>query len=190
MGLLISFKVLVKAHVELEPGALDVNTKVKSVRSADGFLGRLNEQCFPYGIYTIPEVSMVGKTEQQLTAEKVPFEVGLARYGQLAKGQMLGGADGLLKLLFCPRTLRLLGVHAIGEGATEIIHIGQVALESGGSLAYFRDTVFNYPTLAEAYSVAAYDGFQRIQMQRLLYDNKDDPLTDKDGARAEEASSQ
>mmetsp|Transcript_10855 Transcript_10855/g.14112 ORF Transcript_10855/g.14112 Transcript_10855/m.14112 type:complete len:588 (+) Transcript_10855:8-1771(+) len=141
----------------------DTMNKIKSVVSEAGFLGRLNEQLFPYGIYTIPEISMIGKTEKQLTAEKIPFEIGSAKYSQLAKGQMLGGMDGLLKILFCPTTLKILGVHAIGEGATEIIHIGQAAMKGGGTLEYFRNSVFNYPTLAEAYSVAAYDGFQRIQ---------------------------
>ncbi|CAM9608024.1 unnamed protein product, partial [Scytosiphon promiscuus] len=99
--------------------------RVKSVADG-GFLGRESEQLFPYGIYTIPEVSMIGKTEAQLTAEGVSYEVGLADYQELAKGQMLGGADGFLKLIFHTETLKLLGVHCIGDGATEIIHIGQV----------------------------------------------------------------
>ena len=116
----------------------------------------------PYGIYTIPEVSMVGATEEQLTESKTPYEVGLARYAELAKGQMLGDEDGLLKLLFDPTSLKLLGVHAIGDRAAEIIHIGQAILSTGGTIEYFRDTVFNYPTLAEAYKVAALDGLNKL----------------------------
>uniref|UniRef100_K3X332 NAD(P)(+) transhydrogenase (Si-specific) n=1 Tax=Globisporangium ultimum (strain ATCC 200006 / CBS 805.95 / DAOM BR144) TaxID=431595 RepID=K3X332_GLOUD len=118
---------------------------------------------YPYGIYTIPEISMVGKTEQQLTKEGVNFEIGIAKYSELAKGQMSGStAGGMLKILFDPTTLKLFGVHAIGEGATEIIHIGQVAIAMGCSVTYFRDAVFNYPTLAEAYRVAALNGLGRL----------------------------
>ncbi|CAM9858222.1 unnamed protein product, partial [Discosporangium mesarthrocarpum] len=106
-------------------GGAEEHERVKS-DSDGGFLGRESEQLFPYGIYTIPEISMIGKTEAQLTAEGVSYEVGIADYQELAKGQMLGGADGFLKLLFDTETLKLLGVHAIGDGATEIIHIGQV----------------------------------------------------------------
>ena len=116
----------------------------------------------PYGIYTIPEVSMVGQTEEQLTESKTPYEVGLARYAELAKGQMLGDEDGMLKLLFHPVSLKLLGVHAIGDRAAEIIHIGQAVLSLGGTIEYFRDSVFNYPTLAEAYKVAALDGLNKL----------------------------
>ncbi len=119
-------------------------------------------ELFPYGIYTIPEISMVGSTEQQLTADRVPYEVGIARSDELAKGQMIGDETGLLKILFDPTTKKLLGVHAIGEGATELIHIGQAVLAYGGSIEYFRDTVFNYPTLAEAYKVAALDGLNKL----------------------------
>uniref|UniRef100_M4C3E6 NAD(P)(+) transhydrogenase (Si-specific) n=1 Tax=Hyaloperonospora arabidopsidis (strain Emoy2) TaxID=559515 RepID=M4C3E6_HYAAE len=117
---------------------------------------------YPYGIYTIPEISMVGQTEQQLTKDCVNYEIGIAKYSELAKGQMMGAmAGGTLKILFDPDTLKVLGVHAIGEGATEIIHIGQVAMAMGCSLTYFRDAVFNYPTLAEAYRVAALNGLGR-----------------------------
>jgi NAD(P) transhydrogenase len=119
-------------------------------------------ELFPYGIYTIPEMSMVGKTEGQLTQEKVSYEVGIARFDELAKGQMIGDESGLLKLLFDPDTHKLLGVHTIGEGATELIHIGQAVLAYGGTIDYFRDTVFNYPTLAEAYKVAALDGLNKL----------------------------
>ncbi len=117
---------------------------------------------FPYGIYTIPEISMVGRTEQELTAERVPYEVGKALYEDVSKAQMVGDRAGMLKLIFDPDTLKLLSVHAIGEEATEIIHIGHAVIALGGTIEYFRDNVFNYPTFAEAYKVAAYDGFNKI----------------------------
>ena len=116
----------------------------------------------PYGIYTIPEISMVGRTEQELTAGKVRYEVGIARYEELAKSQILGDHSGLLKLVFDPDSLKLLGVHCIGERAAEIVHIGQAVMAFGGTIAYFRDAVFNYPTMAEAFKVAALDGFNKL----------------------------
>jgi NAD(P) transhydrogenase len=119
-------------------------------------------ELFPYGIYTIPEISMVGQTEEQLTAAKIPYEVGISKYVELAKSMMLGDETGMLKLLFDRNTRKLLGVHAIGQRATEIIHIGQAVLAYGGTIEYFRDTVFNYPTLAEAYKVAALDGLNKL----------------------------
>src|SRR6266852_5282861 len=123
---------------------------------------RILPNLIPYGIYTIPEISMVGATEEELTRSKTPYESGLARYSELAKGQMLGDDQGLLKILFDPDTLKLLGVHIIGERAAEIVHIGQAVLTMGATIEYFRDTVFNYPTLAEAYKVAALDGLNKI----------------------------
>ena len=117
----------------------------------------------PYGVYTIPEISMIGKTERQLTEEKIPYEVGIARYEELARGQILGDQTGRLKLLFDPRNLKLLGIHIIGEGATELIHIGQAIMNTGATIEYFRDTVFNYPTLAEAYKVAALNGLNKLR---------------------------
>jgi NAD(P) transhydrogenase len=119
-------------------------------------------ELFPYGIYTIPEISMVGQNEERLTKDRVPYEVGIAKYAELAKSMMLGDETGMLKLLFDRNTRKLLGVHAIGERATEIIHIGQAVLAYGGTIEYFRDTVFNYPTLAEAYKVAALDGLNKL----------------------------
>jgi NAD(P) transhydrogenase len=119
-------------------------------------------ELFPYGIYTIPEVSMVGQTEETLTANRVPYEAGIAKCAELAKSMMLGDDAGMLKLLFHPETHKLLGVHALGQRATEIIHIGQAVLFYGGSVEYFRDMVFNYPTLAEAYKVAALDGLNKL----------------------------
>uniref|UniRef100_A0A7S3XPN0 NAD(P)(+) transhydrogenase (Si-specific) n=1 Tax=Heterosigma akashiwo TaxID=2829 RepID=A0A7S3XPN0_HETAK len=125
---------------------------------------------FPYGIYTVPEMGMIGKTEQQLTEEGVDYEVGVARLEECAKGQMLGGSAGLLKLLFRPDDLAggrpLLGVHALGENATEIVHIGQVAMDMGQGLDYFTQAVFNYPTFAEAYRAAAFDGLRRATAAR------------------------
>ncbi len=97
-----------------------------------------------------------------MTRDKIPYEVGLARYAELAKGQMLGDEQGLLKLLFNPETLKLLGVHIIGDRAAEIVHIGQAVIALGATIEYFRDTVFNYPTLAEAYKVAALDGLNKL----------------------------
>lgn len=119
-------------------------------------------ELIPYGIFTIPEISMVGKTEEQLTAAKVPYEVGIARYSELAKAMMMGDETGMLKILFDRKTLTLLGVHAIGERATELIHIGQAVMAFGGTIEYFRDTVFNYPTVAEAYKVAALNGLNKL----------------------------
>jgi len=123
---------------------------------------KMMSHLIPYGIYSIPEISMVGATEEELTRQKAPYEIGLARYSELAKGQMLGDETGLLKILFDPTTLKLLGVHIIGDRAAEIIHIGQAVLTMGATIEYFRDTVFNYPTLAEAYKVAALDGLNKI----------------------------
>jgi NAD(P) transhydrogenase len=123
---------------------------------------RAAAELLPYGIYTVPEMSMIGRTEQQLTAARIPYEVGIAKYEELAKGQILGDETGLLKMLFDPESLLLLGVHAIGDGAAELIHIAQAVLAFGGTIEYFRDTVFNYPTLAEAYKVAALAGLNRL----------------------------
>jgi NAD(P) transhydrogenase len=119
-------------------------------------------ELFPYGIYTIPEISTVGQTEERLTAAKVPYEVGISKFNELAKSMMLGDETGMLKLLFDRNTRKLLGVHILGQRATEIVHIGQAVLAYGGSIEYFRDTVFNYPTLAEAYKVAALDGLNKL----------------------------
>jgi len=116
----------------------------------------------PYGIYTIPEISIVGKTEQELSEEGVPYEIGIARYREIVKGQIMGDETGMLKLIFHQKTGRLLGVHIIGDGASELIHIGQAVLTYGGSISYFVDTVFNYPTLAEAYKTAALNGLKRV----------------------------
>jgi NAD(P) transhydrogenase len=120
------------------------------------------EPHFPIGIYAIPEISMVGPPEQELTAQRVPYETGVARYREIARGQILGDDSGLFKMLFHREDRRLLGAHAIGTGATELIHIGQAVLGLGGGLDYFLRTVFNYPTLAECYKVAALNAANKL----------------------------
>ncbi len=119
-------------------------------------------ELFPYGIYSIPEISFVGQTEAQLTAQAVPYEIGIAHYREIARGQILNDTSGLLKLLFHRENRKLLGVHIVGEGATELIHIGQTALAFDGTIDFFIRTVFNYPTLAECYKVAALNGLNRL----------------------------
>jgi NAD(P) transhydrogenase len=118
---------------------------------------------FPVGIYSIPEISMVGKTEEQLTAEGVPYEAGIAQYREIARGQLLGDEAGMLKLLIHEETRQILGVHAIGAGATELIHIGQMAIAFKATVDYFINSVFNYPTLAECYKVAALNGSNKLR---------------------------
>jgi NAD(P) transhydrogenase len=117
---------------------------------------------FPYGIYTIPEISYVGRNEEQLTADGIPYEVGIARYRESARGQIVGDNTGLLKLLFHRESRKLLGVHTIGEGAAELVHIGQAVLSFDGTIDYFVKNVFNYPTLAECYKVAALSGINKL----------------------------
>jgi NAD(P) transhydrogenase len=119
-------------------------------------------ELFPYGIYAVPEISMVGKTEEDLTHQGVPYEVGKANYREIARGQIIGDSTGLLKLIFHLETHDLLGVHILGEGASELIHIGQAVMAFGGPVDYFINTVFNYPTLAECYKTAAFDGINRL----------------------------
>jgi NAD(P) transhydrogenase len=120
-------------------------------------------ELFPYGIYTIPEISMVGRTEEELTDKGIPYEIGKAQYREIARGQIIGDSIGLLKIIFHLETRKLLGVHIIGEGASELIHIGQAVLAFGGTIDYFINTVFNYPTLAECYKTAALDGVNRLR---------------------------
>jgi NAD(P) transhydrogenase len=117
---------------------------------------------YPYGIYTIPQISFIGKTEEQLTDSDVPYEVGVAYYREIARGQITGHTDGRLKLLFHRETLELLGVHIFGEDAAELLHIGQAVMLLKGKVSYFKDTVFNYPTLAECYKTAAFNGLNRL----------------------------
>ncbi len=119
-------------------------------------------ELFPYGIYAIPEISTVGANEEDLTHAGVPYEIGKAYYKEIARGQILGDTIGMLKLVFHRENHKLLGVHIIGEGASELIHIGQTVMAFGGTVDYFINTVFNYPTLAECYKTAAFDGINRI----------------------------
>ena len=129
--------------------------------------GRCNRlaQYIPTGIYTSPEISSLGKTERELTRDKIPYEVGQAQFKSLARAQITGQTVGLLKLLFHRESLRILGIHCFGANASEIIHIGQAILMQPGetnTLRYFLDTTFNYPTMAEAYRVAALNGYNRV----------------------------
>ncbi len=119
-------------------------------------------ESYPYGIYTIPQISFIGKTEEQLTDADVPYEVGVAYYREIARGQISGHTDGRLKLLFHRETLELLGVHIFGENAAELLHIGQAVFKLKGKVTYFINTVFNYPTLAECYKTAAFNGLNRL----------------------------
>jgi NAD(P) transhydrogenase len=121
-----------------------------------------NPSFYPYGIYTIPEISFIGRTEEQLTEEDVPYEVGVAYYREIARGQIRGDTTGRLKLIFHRENRQILGVHIIGEGAAELVHIGQAVMVLGGKVDYFIDSVFNYPTLAECYKAAAFNGINRL----------------------------
>lgn len=124
-------------------------------------IGNLNT-VFPFGIYAVPEISMIGRTEEQLTKDGVPYEAGIATYDEIARGQLLGDRTGMLKMLIHQETHEILGVHAIGTGATELIHIGQAVMALNGKAEFFVENVFNFPTLAEAYKVAAYNGLNKL----------------------------
>jgi NAD(P) transhydrogenase len=117
----------------------------------------------PIGIYSIPEVSYVGATEVDLTKNAVPYEVGVSRYRELARGQIAGDSYGMLKLLVSTEDLKLLGVHIFGTSATEMVHIGQAVMGCGGTVEYLVDAVFNYPTFSEAYKVAALDVMNKLR---------------------------
>ena len=144
------------ASVSMEQG------RIASARAFGDETVISNPSFYPYGIWTIPEISFLGKTEEQLTEEDVPYEVGVAYYREIARGQIRGDTSGRLKLIFHRVTHALLGVHIIGEGASELVHIGQAVMALGGKLDYFVETVFNYPTLAECYKVAAFNGLNRV----------------------------
>jgi len=122
-----------------------------------------HRKLFPYGIYSIPEISMVGDNEEQLTEKGIPYETGAAGYKEIARGQLLGDDVGMLKILFHPETKEVLGVHIIGTGSTELIHIGQAVMALGATVNYFIDSAFNYPTLAECYRVAALNGLNKLK---------------------------
>jgi NAD(P) transhydrogenase len=117
----------------------------------------------PIGIYTIPEISFCGRSEAELTGEAVPFEVGISRYRELARGQIIGDSYGMLKLIVHTESRKILGVHVFGSSATELVHIGQAVMGCGGTVDYLVDTVFNYPTLSEAYKVAALDVTNKLR---------------------------
>jgi NAD(P) transhydrogenase len=130
---------------------------------AFGIETRPMRDLLPIGIFTIPEISYVGKTEEALTGENIPYEIGTSRFRELARGQILGDSTGLLKLLVSPDDGALLGIHAFGTSATELVHIGQTVMGLGGTVDYLVDTVFNYPTLAESYKVAALDATNKLR---------------------------
>ena len=132
---------------------------------AFGLTARSLPGLLPYGIYAIPEISMVGQTEQSLTEAGIPYESGIARYEVLARGKMIGDSDGLLKLLVHQKERRLLGVHCLGTSATELVHIGQMVMAYNGTVDDLVDNVFNYPTLAEAYKVAAHDAVDKLELR-------------------------
>lgn len=143
------------ASVSMEQGRI-------AAANAVGLKIQSNPATYPYGIYTIPEISFTGKTEEQLTDEDVPYEVGVAYYRDTARGQIRGDTAGRLKLIFHRETRQILGVHVIGEGATELLHIGQAVMILKGTIDYFVETVFNYPTLAECYKLAAFNGINKL----------------------------
>jgi NAD(P) transhydrogenase len=143
------------ASVSMEQGRIAAATAL-------GLPVHSNPATYPYGIYTIPEISFIGKTEEQLTDEDVPYEVGVAYYREIARGQIRGDTTGRLKLIFNRETKEILGVHIIGEGASELLHIGQAVMILKGTMEYFVDTVFNYPTLAECYKAAAFNGLNKL----------------------------
>ena len=143
------------ASVSMEQGRI-------AAAKAFGLEIHSNPANYPYGIYTIPEISFIGKTEEQLTDEDVPYEVGVAYYREIARGQIRGDTTGRLKIIFHRESHQLLGVHIIGEGASELLHIGQAAMSLGGTVDYFINTVFNYPTLAECYKAAAFNGLNKL----------------------------
>jgi NAD(P) transhydrogenase len=144
------------ASVSMEQGRI-------AAARAFGLQVQTDPASYPYGIYTIPQISFIGKTEEQLTDADVPYEVGVAYYREIARGQISGHTDGRLKLLFHRETLELLGVHIFGEDATELLHIGQAVFKLKGKITYFINTVFNYPTLAECYKTAAFNGLNRLR---------------------------
>lgn len=134
---------------------------------------------FPYGIYAVPEISTIGLSERELREKRIPYESGIARFRETSRGHIMGIERGMLKMLFHLETQKLLGVHIVGEGATELIHIGQAVLVLEGTLKYFIDNVFNYPTLAEAYKIAALDAWNRIVLHQpeAALDSDANPLS-------------
>lgn len=152
-GDLIGFPSLVSTS--MEQGKL-------AARHAFGLSLHSRPELFPFGVYAMPEMSMVGKTEEELIKARMPYEVGVAYLKETARGHIMGLQEGLLKLIFSRADKKLLGVHVIGEEATELVHIGQAVLALNGDLNFFIENVFNYPTLAEAYKIAALDASERM----------------------------
>ncbi|MEM1166451.1 MAG: Si-specific NAD(P)(+) transhydrogenase [Planctomycetota bacterium] len=147
------------------PALASTSMEQGRIAASHMFESRINrgyDRLFPFGIYAIPEISMVGWTEQALTEQDIPYESGVANYREIARGQLLGDDTGMLKLLIHQETRHVLGAHAIGTGATELIHIAQAVMAHNGTVDYFVDTVFNYPTLAECYKVAALNGVNKL----------------------------
>jgi NAD(P) transhydrogenase len=133
-----------------------------AARVAIGAIAKEPPKYFPYGIYAVPEISTCGLTEEEVKERKIPYECGVARFRETSRGHIMGLDTGLLKMIFSLKTLRLLGVHIVGEGATELIHIGQAVLNLKGTVEYFVENTFNYPTLAEAYKIAGLDAWNRM----------------------------
>jgi len=123
---------------------------------------------FPYGIYTVPEMSTVGMNEEEVIERGIAYECGICRFRETSRGQIMGLENGMMKLIFSLETRRLLGAHIVGEGATELVHIGQAVINLGGTLDYFVENTFNYPTLAEAYKVAALDAWNRMPREKRV----------------------
>ena len=133
-----------------------------AARHALGLKSPSIDDNLPIGIYTIPEISMIGKTEEELTSAGIAYESGIARYKEIARGVIVGDNFGVLKVLFSPDSRRVLGVHIFGSQASELLHIGQAVMQLGGTIDYFVETIFNYPTFAEAYKVAGLDGVNKV----------------------------
>jgi NAD(P) transhydrogenase len=159
VGDVVGFPAL--ASVSMEQG------RIAAAHAFNDGAATTNPSVYPYGIYTIPEISFIGKTEEQLTDEDVPYEVGMAYYREVARGQIRGDTSGRLKLIFHRESRKILGVHIIGEGAAELVHIGQAVMSLNGTVDYFIDAVFNYPTLAECYKVAAFNGLGRLHQYQM-----------------------
>ena len=119
-------------------------------------------EAFPYGIYAVPEISTVGQSEEQVKTSGIAYECGVARFRETSRGHIMGVNSGFLKLIFALDTRRLLGAHIVGEGATELIHIGQAVINLKGTVDFFVNNTFNYPTLAEAYKIAGLDAWNRM----------------------------
>ncbi|MBS1960223.1 MAG: Si-specific NAD(P)(+) transhydrogenase [Bdellovibrionales bacterium] len=154
VGDVIGFPAL--ASTAMEQGRIAVCDAFKITEQLSGF------EVYPYGIYTIPEISTIGKSEEELLEKMIPFVVGRSRYKEIARGQIVGDDWGMLKLLVHRDTMQILGVHIIGDNAADLIHIGQAVMQLGGDLKYFIRSVFNYPTLAEAYKTAAFNAYNQI----------------------------